>query len=80
MQRINLAVNGKPYQVEAGADTPLFWGLRDTLGLSGTKLGCGMGLCGACTVTWMATLCAPPARRQSGAWAIGKSPPSRPIN
>jgi isoquinoline 1-oxidoreductase alpha subunit len=50
MQRINLAVNGKPYQVEAGADTPLFWGLRDTLGLSGTKLGCGMGLCGACKV------------------------------
>lgn len=50
MQRINLAVNGRPYPAEVGPDTPLLWVLRDTLGLTGTKFGCGMGLCGACTV------------------------------
>jgi aerobic-type carbon monoxide dehydrogenase small subunit (CoxS/CutS family) len=47
---INLVVNGKPYPVDIGPDTPLLWVLRDALGLTGTKFGCGMGLCGACTV------------------------------
>jgi isoquinoline 1-oxidoreductase alpha subunit len=45
-----LSVNGKPMAVEAEADTPLLWVLRDYLELTGTKFGCGMALCGACTV------------------------------
>jgi isoquinoline 1-oxidoreductase alpha subunit len=43
-------VNGKPRTVEVEADTPLLWVLRDELELKGSKFGCGMGLCGACTV------------------------------
>ena len=45
-----LKVNGKVQTVDVEADTPLLWVLRDTIGLVGTKFGCGMGLCGACTV------------------------------
>jgi isoquinoline 1-oxidoreductase alpha subunit len=45
-----LIVNGKPASVQSEPDTPLLWVLRDELGLTGTKFGCGMGLCGACTV------------------------------
>jgi isoquinoline 1-oxidoreductase alpha subunit len=45
-----LVVNGKTRDVEVAADTPLLWVLRDALGLTGTKYGCGVGLCGACTV------------------------------
>jgi len=45
-----LSVNGKATAVDAEADTPLLWVLRDHLELSGTKFGCGMALCGACTV------------------------------
>ncbi|GJE55224.1 MULTISPECIES: (2Fe-2S)-binding protein [Methylobacterium] len=47
---VNLTVNGRPHAVEAEPDTPLLFVLRDTLGLSGTKYGCGIGQCGACTV------------------------------
>jgi isoquinoline 1-oxidoreductase subunit alpha len=47
---IKLSVNGKDTEVDVDADTPLLWVLRDTLGLTGTKYGCGMALCGACTV------------------------------
>lgn len=47
---IKLTINGKAQEVEAADDTPLLWVLRDTLGLTGTKYGCGMALCGACTV------------------------------
>jgi aerobic-type carbon monoxide dehydrogenase small subunit (CoxS/CutS family) len=47
---IALNVNGKPMTVEADAETPLLWVLRDFLELTGTKFGCGMALCGACTV------------------------------
>ena len=43
-------VNGKPVSVSADADTPLLWAIRDHLKLTGTKFGCGAGLCGACTV------------------------------
>jgi isoquinoline 1-oxidoreductase alpha subunit len=45
-----LNVNGKPRDVSASSDMPLLWILRDDLALTGTKFGCGMGLCGACTV------------------------------
>ena len=45
-----LNINGKQYDVAAPADTPLLWVLRDELGLTGTKFGCGMALCGACTI------------------------------
>jgi len=46
----SLNVNGKQHQVDLPGDTPLLWALRDQLGLTGTKFGCGMALCGACTV------------------------------
>lgn len=45
-----IKVNGKTHGVDVDADTPLLWVLRDVLGLTGTKFGCGMALCGACTV------------------------------
>jgi isoquinoline 1-oxidoreductase alpha subunit len=45
-----LTVNGKTYNVDAAPDTPLLWALRDHLQMNGTKFGCGMALCGACTV------------------------------
>jgi isoquinoline 1-oxidoreductase alpha subunit len=47
---IKLEVNGKQHEVEVEPDTPLLWVLRDTLGLTGTKFGCGIAQCGACTV------------------------------
>jgi len=47
---VTLQVNGKARQADVPPDTPLLWTLRDVLGLTGTKYGCGMALCGACTV------------------------------
>src|SRR5919109_560125 len=47
---LSLNVNGKRVEVDAESDTPLLWVLRDYLNLTGTKFGCGMALCGACTV------------------------------
>jgi aerobic-type carbon monoxide dehydrogenase small subunit (CoxS/CutS family) len=47
---IALEVNGKRVNVDVSPDMPLLWVLRDTLGLTGTKFGCGLGQCGACTV------------------------------
>jgi isoquinoline 1-oxidoreductase subunit alpha len=46
----NLTINGHPQQVDVDPDTPLLWVLRDTLGLTGTRYGCGIAQCGACTV------------------------------
>ena len=43
-------VNGNTHSVDVDGDTPLLWVLRDVLGMTGTKFGCGMALCGACTV------------------------------
>ena len=47
---ISLNINGKAKQVDVDPNTPLLWVLRDTLGMTGTKFGCGAQLCGACTV------------------------------
>jgi len=47
---VRLTVNGRPRDVDAPPDTPLLWVLRDDLGLTGTKYGCGVGACGACSV------------------------------
>jgi len=46
----NLQVNTKKHRVDVDTDTPLLWVIRDEIGYKGTKFGCGMGLCGACTV------------------------------
>src|SRR5919202_358529 len=45
-----VTINGKTHSVDVDDDTPLLWVLRDVLGMTGTKFGCGMALCGACTV------------------------------
>ena len=50
MSKIKLTVNGAARGVDVDADTPLVWVLRDTLALTGTKFGCGVGVCGSCTV------------------------------
>ena len=47
---VSLNVNGKPYEVDVDPDTPLLWAIRDGVGLTGTKYGCGIAMCGACTV------------------------------
>lgn len=47
---ITLTVNGKNYEIDASPDMPLLWAIRDMVGLTGTKFGCGMAQCGACTV------------------------------
>ncbi|HEX3504358.1 MAG TPA: (2Fe-2S)-binding protein [Xanthobacteraceae bacterium] len=47
---IALSINGKTHNVDVEGDTPLLWVLRDTIGLTGTKYGCGIAQCGACTV------------------------------
>ncbi len=50
MAKYTLTVNGVKHEVQADPDTPLLWVIRDLVGLTGTKFGCGMSLCGACTV------------------------------
>lgn len=47
---ITLSINGAPHQVDVPQDMPLLWVLRDVIGLTGTKFGCGIAQCGACTV------------------------------
>lgn len=47
---MQLLINGQEYDVDVEADEPLLWVLRDALGLTGTKYGCGLGICGSCTV------------------------------
>ena len=49
---IDIEVNGQARSLDIDPNTPLLWVIRDTLGLTGTRFGCGMGLCGACTVHW----------------------------
>ena len=50
MANIRFTLNGKPQTVDVAPEMPLLWVLRDTLGMTGTKFGCGMAICGACTV------------------------------
>ena len=50
MASVSFQVNGRPVTVEVSPDTPLLWVLRDSLGLRGTKYGCGEGVCGSCTI------------------------------
>jgi isoquinoline 1-oxidoreductase subunit alpha len=50
MTAYSLRVNGRTHEVDVEPDTPLLWVLRDTIGLTGTKYGCGVGQCGSCTV------------------------------
>src|SRR4026208_1531823 len=50
MPAVKFSLNGKPQTVDVPPAMPLLWVLRDTLGMTGTKFGCGLGLCGACTV------------------------------
>jgi len=47
---MNLTINGKQHQIEVEPDTPLLWAIREQVGLTGTKYGCGIAQCGACTV------------------------------
>jgi len=47
---ISLSINGRMHQIDVDPDTPLLWALRDQIGLTGTKYGCGVAQCGACTV------------------------------
>ena len=47
---LSLTVNGKPHDVDVSADMPLLWVIRDVVGLTGTKFGCGLSQCGACTI------------------------------
>jgi isoquinoline 1-oxidoreductase alpha subunit len=50
MSAFTLKVNGRAYQLDVDPDTPLLWAIRDSVGLTGTKYGCGIAQCGACTV------------------------------
>ena len=66
---IQFVVNGEPKTFEGAPDMPLLWVLRDTFGLNGTKFGCGMSLCGACTVHVDGSAvraCQTPARNLAG--------------
>jgi hypothetical protein len=58
MATFQVKVNGQVHSVDVLRDTPLLWVLRDELGLTGTKYGCGIAQCGACTVFLMANCCA----------------------
>ncbi len=50
MARFTINVNGRDYPINVSPDTPLLWVLRDLIGLTGTKFGCGIGQCGSCTI------------------------------
>jgi isoquinoline 1-oxidoreductase alpha subunit len=47
---MKLTINGRTHEIDVDGDTPLLWAIRDEVGLTGTKFGCGIGACGACTV------------------------------
>ena len=84
---MRLLVNGKSHTVDVPGDMPLLWVLRDVIGLTGTKFGCGMAACGACTVhiDGQATRsCVTPVKNLAGKQittieAIGETPPGKKI-
>lgn len=77
-----LTINGRLHRVDVDGDTPLLWVIRDVVGLTGTKFGCGMALCGACTVhldgqptrSCVTPVEAAVGKRVTTIEAIGKSP------
>jgi len=84
---VTLNINGKRREVNVPEDTPLLWTLRDVLGMTGTKFGCGQGLCGACTIHLdgqPTRSCVTPASAASGKKittieAIGTTPTGKKI-
>ena len=80
-------VNGEPVDFRAAPDTPLLWALRDQLGLTGTKFGCGMALCGACTIhvdgkpvrSCITPIAAVAGKRVTTIEAIGATPAGKKI-
>ncbi len=78
----SIKINGRQHSVDVDGDTPLLWVLRDVLGMTGTKFGCGMALCGACTVHIDGTAtrsCVTPVESLQGSAvttieAVGKTP------
>jgi len=84
---IALTVNGKPHNLDIPDDMPLLWTLRDVLNMTGTKFGCGLGLCGACTIQLdgqPTRSCITPASAATGKQittieAIGATPAGRSI-
>ncbi len=82
-----LTINGKPRSADVDEDTPLLWVLRDVLGMTGTKFGCGMALCGACTVhvdgkpvrSCITPVSAAAGKRITTIEAIGATPAGRKI-
>jgi hypothetical protein len=72
---VKFNINGKAVTTNAEPDTPLLWVIRDELGMTGTKFGCGMALCGACTVHLDSPFA--PARRPCLPYRARRSPPSR---
>ena len=84
---MKLTVNGKEHTVDVSPDTPLLWVIRETLGLTGTKFGCGMAQCGACTVHLdgeAVRSCVTPVERAAGhrvttIEAIGSTPTGKKV-
>src|SRR5258706_12547242 len=80
---IRLNVNGKPRDIDVAKDTPLLWTLRDVLNMTGTKFGCGAGLCGACPIQidghpsrpFIPPVSAPAGKRDTTLEALGGTPP-----
>src|SRR5213596_4166877 len=82
---VGLNVNGKVHQIDVPSDMPVLWVLRDVLGMTGTKFGCGMALCGACTVhvdgkavrSCITPVSAAAGKRITTIEAIGATPPAK---
>jgi isoquinoline 1-oxidoreductase alpha subunit len=84
---IRLNINGSAREVDVAEDTPLLWTLRDALGMTGTKFGCGQGLCGACTIhidgkqarSCLTPVSAAVGKRITTIEAVGATPAGRKI-
>ena len=84
---LTLNINGKPHQLDVSDDTPLLWAVRDVVGLTGTKFGCGIALCGACTVhvegqptrSCVTPVSAVAGKRITTVEAIGQNPVGRRV-